>query len=224
MRYISQISNLVLLTNGGDIGRDDSSKKKYSFGQHGELIIGSLTTASGTGNYIDAGTLSDPSDQLMLVYPTDLDGNAVTRLEMAGLGTLDGVTKTSGSVSPLNAGHRLFFEAPNISGGTAVSGTAGVWYKVLTGAVTYASVVYVAGESFETDGSNTETSGTAVFRLSIPPELKKTCENPEAVAGLFAYKHLQTGREGTKYWNYGHGIVPKDSTTSNDPDYFGWVD
>lgn len=224
MRYISHISNLVLYKNNGEIGRDNLSKRPYSFGQNGELIIGSTTTATGVGNYIDASTNTDIDEQLQLNYPADLDGNTTTRVEMAGLGTLNGLSKTSGAVSPLNAGHRMFFEAPTLTGTTAVSGNAGVWYLVLTGTVTYDSVVYSAGQKFETDGSATSTTGSGTFRLCIPPELERSCRNDDAVAGIFAYKNLYKGNEGTNYWNYGDGIDPRDSTTSTDADYFGWTD
>lgn len=226
MRYISHIANLVLLTNGGNIGRDSSSKRAYSFGLHGELVIGSLTTNSGAGNYIDAGLQSNTDDQLQLIYPTDLDGNAVTRLEMAGLGTLTGVTLTSGAVSPLSAGHRLFFEAPTLtSTSDSVPATAGIWYKVLTGTTIYDGTTYVAGQRFETDGTTTATTGTGTFRLDIPPELKKTCENKAAVDGVFAYKILYKGNESDSYWEYSEaGAEPKDATDSTATDYYGWTE
>lgn len=224
MRYISHKSNLVLYRNDGNIGRDDLSDKAYVFGQNGELIIGSTTTAVGVGNYIDASSLTDTTQQLQLLYPTDCDGNQVTRIEMAGLGTLTGVTKTSGAVSPLIDGYRDFFEAPTLTGTTAVPATAGIWYLILTGSVTYNSVAYVAGQKFETNGTTTATTGTGTFRVTIPPELEKTCNNPTATAGVFAYKELYKGNEGTNYWNYGDGIDPKDSTTSTDADYYGWME
>jgi len=223
VRYITHISNLVLYTNGGEVGRDSTSHKAYAFGQQGELVIGS-TTGTGSGYEIDASTMSDTDDQLQLLYATDLDGSTTTRLEMAGLGTLTTVTKTGGTVSPKNAGYRLFFEAPDKTGGDSVSGEPGVYYRVLTGTVTYAGTDYVAGKTFHTDGSTTSTTGTGDFRLSLPPDLTRTCENDDALAGIFANKMLLKGNESNDYWNYSEsGAEPKDSTTSTDDDYYGWT-
>ena len=223
MRYITHISDLVLFTNDGNIGRESTSKVAYSFGLNGELIIGSAT-GTGAGYEIDAALKSDTDDQLQVLYSTDLDGNTATRLEMCGLGTLTATTKTSGSVSPKSAGYRLFFEAPDISAGTAVSGTEGVCYLVLSGTVTYNSTSYTAGKKFTTDGSTTATSGTGTFRLCIPDDLERNCENETALAGIFANKILYKGDESGDYWNYSEsGAEPRDATDSTSSDYYGWT-
>lgn len=196
----------------------------YVFGPDGVLLVGSPTTASGAGNYIDAAThAGDTSLDINLPYPTDLDGNTVTRLEMAGLGTLTLVTKTSASLASLALGYRIFFEAPVLAYNAGVPATAGIYYKVLSGAVTYNGTTYTQNQEFVTTGGVTTTSGTAgTFALCIPPALKNECSPFRTEQ--FKIKVLKDGTESNSYWLYdASGFNPMDSLVTTDPDFYGFT-
>ena len=214
MRYISHISNYMITKNNGDLC--------YVFGPDGVLVVGSLTTSTGAGNYID--TAENPSDtslEINLPYATDLDGNAVTRLEMAGLGTLNKVTKTGGALSTFEAGYRNFFEAPVLSG-TGVAVVNGAYYVVLSGTVLYNGVTYTKGEEFLviTDQS-TAGNSLGTFAICIPPCLKRACDPFRTEH--FKIKVLEKGDESNDYWNYdASGFNPMDSLTTTDADFYGW--
>jgi hypothetical protein len=213
MRYISHISNYMIQKNNGDLC--------YVFGPDGVLLVGSATTASGAGNYIDASANpGDTSLEINLPYATDLDGNAVTRLEMAGLGTLTKVTKTSASLTNFVDGYRLFFEAPILSSGATP--VAGAYYKVLSGTVTYNSVAYAQNEEFVGVDQAGNTSGTGTCALCIPPELKNVCDPWRTEH--FKIKTLKDGTESNEYWNWDtSGFNPMDSLTTSDADFYAFT-
>lgn len=215
MRYISQFANLALFKDNGELA--------HVFGPDGVLVVGSLTTASGAGNYIDAAAnAGDTGDELQLPYSTDLDGNAVTRLEMAGLGSLDTSTQTGGSVTTLAEGYRTFYEAPVLTGTTSsVSSVANVYYKVLSGSVTYDGTTYTKNQVFYTDGVTTATTGSGTFALDIPPALKNECDTFRDEQ--FKIKHLKDGTESTAYYNFTDGMTPRSSLTCTDDTFFGFT-
>lgn len=218
MRYITQHANLALYQYNG--------KVPYRFGPDGVLVVGSLTTDAGAGNYIDADLKSDIGDQLQRVPGRlDHDGAALICIDMCGLGSLNSVGSDGTALATLVEGYNgFFFKAPVLSNGTAVPAVAGIYYKVLTGSITYNSVVYVQNEEFATNGSATSTSGTTgTFALTIPPALKN--EITDWVDEAFAQKHLLKGNEPYDYYTQdSDGYVGRDSLTSTDADYYGWME
>lgn len=227
MRYISQHSNLVLYKDNGEIAHswDRSTATgtairgtEYKFGTDGVLGLGTLTTNSGYGNYIDAASVSwDTDAKLAYIYDTDLSGATTTKVEMAGQGDL---------TDPTDGYRGIFFEAPTLQSDTAVSSTSGVYYEVISGSVIYDSTTYNRGDQFVTDGSETAVTGTGTFALAIPPMLAKKCDAFRTEH--FKIKSLATGNESTSYWDYSTGswggFNPNDSLTSTDSDYFGATD
>jgi hypothetical protein len=144
---------------------------------------------------------------------------------MCGLGSLNSNALDGTDLTLLEDGYvGKFFEAPIISNGTAVPAIAGMYYKVLTGSITYNSVVYVQNEEFVTNGTQTSTSGTTgTFALTIPPALKN--EITDFTTEIFAQKHLIKGNEPYDYYTQdSDGYVPRGSLTCADADYFGWTE
>ena len=192
MRYITHMPSLLLYNRAGDM--------PYRFGQFGVLDL-------GTGNTIDATAKpSDLPNELQLVFTTDLDGNTGTRVEMAGQGTLDGVTATAATIPLTDGYNRYFFEAPAITPGvTTVVATADVYYEVLNGHVTYDGVEYAAREVFISDGTvtTTSTSDAGTFALTIPKDLQAYADQFRDYN--FAIKHLGDRDEATGYYNFETG-------------------
>lgn len=211
MRYITQHSNLVLYTKGGDA--------KYRFGPQGVLVVGAATCTS---------TKIDPDAtgaDLMRKYDTDLLGATTISIEMVGQGSLDKKNDSGSALTNLEDGYRgFFFKAPPITSPSAtdIPATAGIWYRVLTGQVCYAATWYAVGDEFESDGTNRPTTGTGTFALTIPPEITKNCDPFRDE--LFKVKHLKNGDEALNYWKWTDGgYEPHDSITCTDTDYYGWT-
>lgn len=216
MRYITNIDDLVLYKNDGTAA--------YTFGPHGILIVG---TATGTGaaNEIFADAIpADTDDQLQLLWAADLDGNAASRIEMAGQGTLDNLTYTAAGLAVLTDGFwRMFFEAPPIAGGVATSAVLNVKYGVLTGTILYNGVTYTKGQTFKVVAGQTATVGAnSTYALQIPDELLNVCATFRDA--LFQVKNMKEGDEdaGHFLWTNG-GFTPKDSLACASSRYVGWL-
>lgn len=194
MRYKSKSLNLALFEKSG--------VRKHQF-YNGVLIVGSPTTNSGAGNYIDATAQTDDKKTLMPQYATDLAGATTNKLQMAGLGEI--------SATDLSK-ERMFVEAPELStGSTAVPATAGLWYEVLRGKVTYKGVEYSAGEMFVTDGSIRAVTGTGKFAITYAPD--GCCQNRKEA---FKMAHLQFGDEVTGYHGWDQSYIPRNQMTTQD--------
>lgn len=217
MRYISPFANFTIYKNGGALA--------HNFGADGVCVVGSLTTATGAGNYIDASANpGDTDEEIQLLFAADLDGNNTNRLERAGLGSLDKSTQESGagSLTNISDGFRYFFEAPVLTGTTdSVVAVSGVYYKVLSGTVTYNGTSYTKGQEFMANGSETATTGSGTFALTIPPALKNECEAFRDE--LFKVRHLQKGDESTSFYDFEDGYTPRSSLTCTDDNFFGWT-
>ena len=223
MRYISKHDNHVLYeTNGFDVAYNATNGKEYRW-KYGVLIVGNATAVDKTvdGNFIDASAvIAAPGTQLQLLgggYAKDLDGYAVSRIEMCGQGSLNGKTATDGTADLWNC-VRDFYPAPVLStGASTVVDTEGVFYEVLTGTVTYDSVVYSAGEVFAAVKSVTTTSGTGTFALTFPPAgctVDRTC--------LFKQEQLAEGDEVDGYFSWDDGgYTPNDSQVSTAANFHG---
>jgi hypothetical protein len=223
MRYITQHSDLILQRNDGKIGYDSTTGVEYRFGIQGILNVGSLTTNIGTGNAIDASLKTDDTESLQLIYPTDLLGATTHRIEMAGQGSLTSSDCDGTALPSLQTGYRGFiFEAPVMTGTDTVVGVADIYYRVLSGTVTYRGVVYSAGDEFVTAGGTTATTGSGTFALTIPPYLDGQCEKFRTEQ--FEINALKTGDEPSDFWKFSiGGATPRDSLTCTDADYFGWI-
>ena len=211
MRYISKHADAILLKTDGSINKD------YNFNPDGVLVVGSLTTDAGAGNAIS------PTG-LFVLYPTDLDSNTVTCLEMCGMGSLTKVSGAGSALTNLSDGYRgYFYPAPVLTGTSdAVSGTGGIRYKVLSGTVTYAGTDYGVGEIITTDGSTTATTGTGTFAVYLPQRLEKAAE--EFLTEEFKIKSLLVGDEPNDYWRYNiSGAESRNSLVSTDSDFVGWT-
>lgn len=206
MRYITHIPNLVLYNNDGTVAE--------RFGVDGVLKKGTLTTDAGAGNSID------PTN-IMKVYETDLDGNTVTTIEIVGQGSLDGLSETGVSVAAGVNPYRLFFKAPPITGGTALS-DAVERYIVIDGTVTYNGKTYKAGQIFETESGVTATSGTGTFAAYLPWALTK--EQEDNRAKLFVEKSLIKSDDAYTDWSWAKGDPePYDNLASTEGDFMGYV-
>lgn len=220
MRYITHLSNHILQTKNGEL--------VARFGPQGVLIVGDGTTRTGTANQIDVVLkASTPNDETMRVFPTDLLGNILISEEMVGMGNLASLNTAGANLSSLEQGYnRNYFEAPiEISTTDAVSAVANVYYEVLTGTTQYpdtSGTIYTKGQVFFTDGTNTATTGSGTFALTIPPALNIECQafRPEQ----FKIKNLITGKESTTDWAYNSAYSPKDNMDVNDPNYFAYVE
>lgn len=215
MQYKSQRSNAIIFTNQGKI------KAKF---YHGKYIIGSLTTATGAGNYIDGAVQSDTSLNVQRIYTTDLDGNTASCIEMCGQGTLNGITAAGNTLTTLEEGFRgWFFPCPRLTGTTnSVPAKAGIVYEVVDGTVTYDGTTYSAGEQFTTDGSTTATTGSGHFELVIPDDLENRYNG--FLTEAFRITHLGQPDEMSGYYTYGqYGYDPVNSETCTDADYIGWT-
>jgi len=189
MRYITPHENLSLKSNNG--------KTAYQF-NYGILDLGS-------GVEIDAIPGADTDEHLQFVAPIWAGGadpsspTADEARELSGLGDLTDVTDLT-----VYKYKRLYYEAPIISTGTTtVSGDLGVYYKVLTGTVTYAGVTYATGEIFVSDDTTTTTSGTGTFSLWFNELLWDVAY--QGTAEAFKNVHLNSGEEVTGYWGYTNG-------------------
>ena len=202
MRYISKNPELVLLLTNG--------KEAFEF-KNGVLVVGSATTASGAGNFINPASFTykdGKTYELTRVFPADLAGATTAAIEMCGQGSLADPLGT-----PLGL-RGFFFEAPVLTAGTdTVVETAKVPYKVLSGTVTYAGVTYQTGTEFVADGTTTATTGVGTYALAIPkidwfPETKQ----------LFKDRHLIDGNEARDYWvmTRDGGYVPRGEFTTTD--------
>lgn len=206
MRYISQHSNLALYNTDGTI--------EARFGPDGVLKKGTLTC--------DVGNHAIDTTDLMRVYDDDLDGNTVTVLEMCGLGSLNKTSQTGGSLTNVQDGWRLFYEAPPISAGTAVDANV-ERYKVLTGSVTYNGTTYTVNQTFDVVAGVTATTGSGTFAIELPSSLAN--ELPDTSSALFDEAHLLEGDETyTEWgWNNMYGADPYDNLTSTEDDYIAWT-
>lgn len=213
MRYISHIENLSLMN------RDGTVRAQF---EHGVYSVGLLTTNGGL-NSIDPSVQSDADTTLQTPWSTDLAGNTTYRIEMAGQGSLTGLDAGGSSLTCKENGYnRLFFQAPVISGGTATSSTAGIWYEVLSGTITYNSVTYLKGEKFVTVSGVTATTGSgSTYALAIPPALAKDIDSYRDE--YFEQVHLNNPSDATGYWNPLTGSTTFDSNVSTDADYFGKI-
>lgn len=228
MRYISKHGTTTLLTKEGKIGTDPTNGTEYLFSPQGVLIVGLPTTDSGAGNYINAADLSLDT-ALMKKYPTDLKGATTISIEMVGQGSLSGFDNSGAALTNLTDGYRgIFFKAPSVASGTAVTTYENVWYEVLTGLVSYGGTTYGRGEKFATADAVTATaSGTrdgvttaGTYALTLPPAIINGCEAFRAEH--FKIKNMKKGDEATGYYDWVDGATPKSSLTSTDTDWFGW--
>lgn len=222
MRYISKYHDLALYRNDGSIA--------HKF-HNGELIIGDTTTRNGTdtttstaGYTVDAATKSDTSRQIQIVKP-DLAGKVegevgFNRYEGTGLGSLNKVDNDGDALAALVNGYLgTYFEAPELTNTATL--VVGAWYEVLSGTVTYNSVVYSEGEKFKVVTGVTSFTGSGVIALSLYP-LVNQCT--DMTAEHFKIKNLMNGDESTDYWNVTEGgFEPRNTLTSSDADFIGWM-
>lgn len=221
MRYISPYANLKLYRKDGTIAHEFVN---------GVLIVGDQTTTNGTdttsgvsGYVVDAFEYSStPETEIFQIYSTTLDGGTDNRWELAGQGSLNGVDDNGDALDNLEDGYRgFFFEAPKLSGADGASSTEGVWYEVLEGSVTYGGTEYTVGQFFETDGDATTVTGDGYYALALPESLRNKCKC--FCAEEFKIKHLQYGDEPLSYFFFGEGFKPRNSMTTTDADFYGWV-
>lgn len=212
-RYISHIPNLTLFN------RDGTVRAQFV---NGVYEIGQLTTNGGLYS-IDPSVQTDADTSLQTPWSTDLLGATTQRIEMAGMGSLTKTNAAGSALTNLEDGYvRTFYYAPVISGGTATSSVVGVWYEVLSGNLTYNSIVYHKGDKFETVTGQTSTSGsTATYALTIPPDLAKDIDSYRDE--YFEQVHLNDPSEATGYWDPMSGSTTYDSNVSTDTDYFGKI-
>lgn len=219
MRYIHKNAEAALYSVAGH--------KVYKF-FNGVCVVGSNTTDNGGADVIDAAVtpVAGADYKLFRPYAADLDGNAVTCIEMCGLGTLTGVTKTNGTCTLLE-GMRDFYEAPIISGAASVPATAGIRYKVWAGSVVYNGTTYSAGQVFITDGNTTSvTDANSDGRWSLWLPAEQDDDNCyEFLDEHFKIKHTQYGDEPYDYFEFNEqtGYIPRDASCGNDADAFNWL-
>lgn len=227
MRYISQHANYIISKRNGD--------PLYKFGPTGVLIVGSSTTNFGetAGHSItqtyDSGTVGN---NVVSLFESGLSGTANSPIrECWGQGSLDGTDDAGTALADLDDGYRgYFFPAPiiNVSGTSTgnISGLSGIWYEVLLGKVSYSGVVYKKGDMFKADGGTTAataypTTSTAQIALALPPALKNRAIYDRD--GEFHNKNLGHGDEPFSYYSFTSGYEPRDSDTTSDDDFFGYV-
>jgi hypothetical protein len=230
MRYKALNDDLILFNVGGEIAYNPTTKLPYRFGRQGVLIVGDNTTKS-TGYYINDnahGTITGGDvNELDQIYSTDLAGITTSQIEMAGLGTLNGVRTGGVSCSFITGLRGKFFEAPPVAAGTSITDCAGSKFIVLDGEVTYNSVKYKRGQKFTAATgvtATTATVGQAVghFALTLPTQLTQGCE--AFYAQEFEIKDLMVGDESNSYWNWDDtGAEARATNTTTDPDYFNWT-
>lgn len=199
MRYISPYDETVIFQNDGAI--------RHKFFQ-GELIVGDPATKATAADQIDFTTnATDATKDIQFVYKTDEAGATTDRSQMCGLGALN----------PLSV-KGIYYEAPYIKvGATSVPATAGLFYKVAFGIVTYKGTAYKAGDIFVSDGTVVVTTGdnaNAMFAAYFPPEIKsRAMDNRKA---LFREQHLETGNEAVDYhlWTALGGFLPKNQLSN----------
>lgn len=170
MRYISKYYDLA-------IKREDGTTA-YQF-NNGVLVVGSLTTASGAGNFID------PNDSAT-------DG---TKVQELATGTAFWAATPGSPTDTEQIGLGLtFFESPVLSAGDNM--TVGDWYNVLTGTITETTggLVYTAPARFQSASVEFTGSGATVAR-AIQPEHYRELEHNQREYH-FIINNLGLGTEG----------------------------
>ena len=197
----------------------------YSF-KNGVLTVGDPKTHTGAGNFAYYTQGATPADNMVELYADDLDGNAVSVIEMCGLGSLTGKSYTGATLTNKEDGYRgYFFESPILTSTTdVVSAVVGITYEVLSGTVIYKGVTYTKGQTFVTAGGTTATTGTGTFAVTFTADFGNLCD--AFLDCQFKIKHLMRGDEMEDYflWTEAGGFDPKDSLTCTDPGYYGWVE
>ena len=237
MRYEALDANLILYNIGdatkletGTVAYNPTTKLQYRFAKQGVLTVGdgtTKTTGYTIGDNVPNNISADNANCLMQIYPTDLAGVTTSHFEMAGLGTLNGI-RTGGATCDFMKGLRgIFFEAPPVAAGTAVTNTAGVTYKVLDGHVTYNGTKYNQGQKFVVVAgvtSTTATVGEAVghFALTLPKQLTQGCE--AFLSEEFKINELMVGDESNSYWNWDStGADARADNLTTSTNYFNWT-
>lgn len=218
MRYIHKNAEAVLYSVAGH--------KVYKFFNHA-LTVGSNTTDNGGADVIDAALtpVAGADYRLIRPYAADLDGNAVTCIEMVGLGSLTGDTESGGTCTLLE-GMRDFYEAPILSGAQSIPNTVGLRYKVWAGSVVYNGTTYTAGQVFVSTGTTsvTDANGDGRWSLWLPAE-QDDSNCYEFLDEHFKIKHTQYGDEPYDYFDFNQqtGYIPRDALCANDADAFAWL-
>ncbi len=88
----------------------------------------------------------------------------------------------------------IFWEAPPLT--NAATLTVNAYYKVLTGSVTYKTVVYKAGDVFQCVTGTTAFTGSGTIALDVPHEYKTSIET-NFRSQNFVDDHLAIGDESS---------------------------